>query len=247
MAYRSPTRETIAKFIGVTEQLGRLLTYLPIAPTPLKPVPGVVCTVVYQTPLVFTPQDRVILKLARQEADGLNCLFKEPSPSVCGWERWQDLITLGLAQIRDALISLSAHFGWQGTGQEGEDLRPVPEELVGKLQGGAALLKEALRNQIPNERPEKLTSDFCLLSDFRVRWIGLPVKVERRLWDFFGAVLDANGEPLPWANMRAHGRNSPSKKTIQNDISNLNKVLLDIGIKDWTLGLRGSHIIRKPT
>jgi len=112
----------------------------------------------------------------------------------------------------------------------------VLREVRRQLSGATIQLREAVR-------PEKPTRTYCLQSRNRIRWIGPPKQVAPRLWQLLGHVLDAGGRPLGISVMEDGKQLKTS--SIRNDISALNGHLLDIGIRDWSLGLAGNEIIRK--
>jgi hypothetical protein len=135
-----------------------------------------------------------------------------------------------LGRVLDGYEFGPLHVAWRGDGR--------PELLL--------FLDEVIK-ALGLARPSAPTRDYCLLPSYMVRWIGPPRKIPPLLWHLLDLVLDTDGDSLDLekAYEEAWGGKPRSLKTVRNTLGKLNDVLLDIGIKDWCLGVRGGHIVRK--
>jgi hypothetical protein len=61
-------------------------------------------------------------------------------------------------------------------------------------------------------------------------------------------VLDSGNKPIPLGDVceQVWGRLVVQGKTLHNTKTQLVKALMDIGVRDWTVGIEGDYLVRKP-
>jgi hypothetical protein len=101
--------------------------------------------------------------------------------------------------------------------------------------------------ELQGVRPPEPTSRYCLVPPNKLRWVGAPAEAAPRIYELARCVLDAGGRPLHYQEVPVWAEKVPATKTVQSALSTLNQVWLDIGITNWSCGLRGHYIVRKPS